>query len=1204
MTIKKWGSILMCMIAGTTCWAQPKVVQRIIFIGDAGEINHQQTTVVPDAAAKVLPGITQAFYLGDNIYPKGMGLAGTEDAKRGANILRSQFLPFRKKGVPVYFIPGNHDWDRMGKKGLEKIKAQSDFITAQNDPQLKMIPANGCPDPVAIPLGKDAVVIAYDSEWWLFPHNKTNTIDCECDTETEVLERLGALLWKNTDKVIFLASHHPFRSYGTHGGKYNWKDHLFPITALNKNAYIPLPVIGSLYPLLRKSIFLNAEDIAHPQYQQLIKQVETITEGFPNVIKVAGHEHGLQLIEDSMGLQIISGAGAKSTYTKKGKNALFADARQGFVVVDVYEDKTAAIQFFVYENKGAVKAAYLHKTNYISWDKTLAMKYQHLLKGDSITVAANAKYDNVGKLHRKIFGENYRKEWAAPTTLPILRAGQLHGGLKPLQRGGGMQTVSLRLADSSGKEWVLRSVNKQPDAVLPEGLRASFASDLVDDYMSGQHPYSALIVPPLANAAKVPHASPVIGMVAPDTTLRMYNKLMAGTLALLEEREPGGHSDNTEKAMKALVKDNDNTFKAKTFFRAMLLDLLIADWDRHEDQWRWKNVSDTKNKDYAPVPRDRDQVLKVNNGIVPNIITHNWIMPTFQGFDSIIPSVKYSLYKHRFVHAFPAFQFTRTEWQEMTSDFVNRITDSVIYEAIAQLPESSKKIRGAELALKMKNRRDHLREAMDQYYRFFNEIVDIRLSNKNELIQLTDAPDGGLHLIVKKINKDGEIKGKLVDRIYDPKITKEMRLYTGDGKDSLNIAYVKSSIRLRIIGGKDVKHFAVTEGGKRIPFYSNPGDVRYDGEVSRIRKRISNNPSQTAFVPVNLYPITMPLAIVGYNRDDGFIIGGGFKHIQQKGFRKLPYSSSQQVILSGALSTGAYRAKIKTDWIAVFGNADVELNASTYAPHNTHNFFGIGNNTVYDKKKSITYYRSRYTLVQVDPMLRWRKNNGVTLRLGTTFQYYGLEEDDNKDRFIIDHALKSYDSSTLFKKRIFTGVTFFYEKDRRNNIHFPSKGGVFLFETKGYQGLNHYSKSFVQALSSLSLYISLNQQSSIVLANRLGGGITLGQAAFYQSVFLGGHDNLRGFRNYRFAGSHMLYNNMELRMRLAQIGSYILPGQLGVTFFYDAGKVWANGANSRTIHQGVGGGIYFAPANIAVFQLLAGYSTEGWNPHFTMGFRF
>jgi len=1191
------------VITSVALAAQPKPVQRVILIGDAGEINHEQTTVIPDAAAKVLPGMTAVFYLGDNVYPRGMGLPGTKAEAEGQAILRSQFEPLRAKGAPVFFLPGNHDWDRMGKQGLAKIKAQSDFIAGQNDPLLKMIPANGCPDPVEIPLGEQAVVIAYDSEWWLFPYNKDNKdADCDCDTETEVLEKLAGLFWKNRNKLVLLASHHPFRSYGVHGGKYNWKDHLFPLTAVNRNLWLPLPGVGSLYPLLRKSVFLNAEDLGHPQYQHLIQRVEAIAEGFPNIIKVAGHEHGLQLIDDKS-LQVVSGAGAKSTYAKKGRHALFADERQGFVVIDIFEDKTSGIQFYVYGKDGLVHKAYDHATGYAI--EGAGMGPQHAeLQGDSVTVAAKAAYNEVSRLHRKIFGEGYRREWAAPTRLPVLHLGRLQGGLKPLQRGGGMQTVSLRLADSSGKEWVLRSVNKLPDAVLPEGLRSTFASDLVDDYVSGQHPYSALIIPPLANAIKIPHASPVIGVVAPDANLGMYNQLMAGSVALLEEREPGGKSDNSEKFVKALVKDNDNTFKAKTFVRAMLLDLLVSDWDRHEDQWRWLNTSDNKDKDYAPVPRDRDQVLKINTGIVPKMITRSWLMPTFQGFDSIIPSVKYSLYKHRFVHAFPAFQFTRGEWKEMTADFIHKITDSVIDAAIDRLPASARTIRGAELAATMKKRRDHLPAAMDRYYDFYNQVVDLRLSDKNEQVLIKDAPGGGLQLIVRKINKEGEVKGKLVDRVYDAATTREVRLYTGAGNDTVQVDYTNSRIRLRMIGGKGEKHFDVKQPGARIRFYNNPGGVTYSGYENRIVKKISTDSLQTAFVPVNLYSKTMPLITGGFNRDDGFILGGGFRHIQQKGFRKQPYSSSQQLLLSGAFATGAYQIKLKADWIDVVGKADIELHASTYAPHNTHNFFGLGNNTVYDKTHSISYYRSRYTLAQVDPLLRWRLDKNVTLRLGPSFQYFSMEADDNEDRFILTQPLLSYDSATLTRNKMFAGALFAFEKDSRNSSLFPTKGGYFSLQLKGYTGLNHYSRSLVQALPVMAVYMPLNRQSSVVLANRTGGGVTFGHAAFYQSLFLGGHDNLRGFRNYRFAGEHMLYNNLELRMRLAQIGSYILPGQLGATFFYDAGKVWVKGTASGEIHQGVGGGIYFAPANIAVFQLLAGYSKEGWNPHFTMGFRF
>jgi hemolysin activation/secretion protein len=120
----------------------------------------------------------------------------------------------------------------------------------------------------------------------------------------------------------------------------------------------------------------------------------------------------------------------------------------------------------------------------------------------------------------------------------------------------------------------------------------------------------------------------------------------------------------------------------------------------------------------------------------------------------------------------------------------------------------------------------------------------------------------------------------------------------------------------------------------------------------------------------------------------------------------------------------------------------------------------------------------------------------------------------------------------------------------------------------------------------------------------LGGGISLGKTAFYQSLFIGGHENLLGYRQFRFAGQHSLYNNLELRIKLADFASYILPGQLGITGFFDIGRVWEKTDNSGEWHAGTGGGVYFAPAQLVVLQLIAGHSKEGWLPYFTMGFRF
>jgi hypothetical protein len=84
----------------------------------------------------------------------------------------------------------------------------------------------------------------------------------------------------------------------------------------------------------------------------------------------------------------------------------------------------------------------------------------------------------------------------------------------------------------------------------------------------------------------------------------------------------------------------------------------------------------------------------------------------------------------------------------------------------------------------------------------------------------------------------------------------------------------------------------------------------------------------------------------------------------------------------------------------------------------------------------------------------------------------------------------------------------------------------------------------------------------------------------------------------------MMYNNVEARIKVANVASYILPGQLGILGFYDVGRVWENIDVSSKWHQGYGAGIYFAPAQLLLLQLIAGKSVEGWYPYLTMGFRF
>src|SRR5215217_4603050 len=241
---------------------------------------------------------------------------------------------------------------------------------------------------------------------------------------------------------------------------------------------------------------------------------------------------------------------------------------------------------------------------------------------DSITVAVEPAYDKVSGLHRTIFGESYRKLWATPVKMRVFQLSKEKGGLKILQRGGGFQTKSLRLEDATGQEWVLRTIQKYPERVLPATLRKTIAATIVQDQISAEHPFSALIVPPLAAALNVPHANPEVVYIPDDPAFGEHRADFANQVFLFEEREPldAKKTDNTLKTQDKLQEDNDNTVDQKTVLRARLLDMLLGDWDRHEDQWRWERTKGANGTVYEPVPRDRDQVFYSTSGVLPWLV--------------------------------------------------------------------------------------------------------------------------------------------------------------------------------------------------------------------------------------------------------------------------------------------------------------------------------------------------------------------------------------------------------------------------------------------------------------------------------------------------------------------------------------------------------------------------------------------------------
>ena len=1184
-------------------YAQEEVRQRIILIGDAGEINGVQQTTLKDALKHSLPGKTIALFLGDNIYPRGLEIKGPKQASTEA-ILRSQFEGFRKNRIPVYFIPGNHDWDKSGPDGYEKMMAANAFIEAHQDSLLQMIPVDACPGPYELTVSDNLVIVAMDSEWWLSPFdNHADRSGCACKTKRDVLGKLEDIIRRNQHRLVIFATHHPFKTYGSHGGYYSFKEHLFPLTGLKKNLYIPLPVLGSLYPLLRKT-FPPAQDLGHKLNRDMQQTVTEVLKKHPNVLHVSGHEHTLQLIQATL-LQVVSGAGCKHTPVKNGKGTLYAADSSGYVLADILTDNSIRLSFFT--NSGnSVHQSFVFTKPYQLPLQDSEFITDNIVK-DSICLPLKSAYNKVGKFHRSLFGENYRKVWAMETTLPVLRISS--AGLVPTETGGGMQTRSLRLKDAKGNDWVLRSIDKFPDVLLPQALSQTLASDILQDNVSANFPYAPLTVPVIANALGVAHSNPAVVYIAPDTQLGIYSRDFANTLALLEEREPMGKSTSTLKMQQKLKEDNDHAVDQQSFLTARIQDIFIGDWNRHGDQWRWVYEAKGKAKLYRPIPRDRDQVFYVNQGLFPKILSLPWIMPKFQGFGARVKNINTFVFNARLIDGLFTNELSYDDWTNATANVVNKLSDSVIETALKQMPAGVYQATHTQLYDQLQKRRQDLLRVLPVYYRFINKIIDITASDKKELIRISDTLDRKLSVSIFKVSNENSVGKLLYERVLDPAVTKELRLFIYGGNDSVVVRNNSSPVTIRIVGdGVSAKQYSFSGSDpylRKIHVYEGDSNALFTGLFNKVRRHLSSDADNTAQQLTDRYNKAIPLLWMGYNVDDGFLLGAGLKWINQ-GFRKQPYSSMQQFMVAHSFSTGALRITYKGEWLHAAGVADFILQAGAFAPDNTQNFFGRGNASAFDKTGDFKrYYRTRFSYYMVSPAFRWRGKKASSFSFGPSLQYYHFRAADNAGRFIANSsALHSYDSATIANDKTHAGIVADFTRDTRNNLLTPTMGGVVNFKWVCYTGLNTYAKNYLQFTGQFVFYKSLGRKSSVVFANRTGGGFSIGKTTFYQSLFLGGHSNLQGFHQFRFAGDQLLYNNAEIRIKLANLTSYILPGQLGLVGFYDIGKVWQKGFNDSRWHQGAGGGLYFAPAELFVFQFIAAKSVEGWYPYFTAGFRF
>jgi len=1196
----------------------------VYLIGDAG------APTSPDRNLDFLQKITKEakatdvlIFLGDNLYPDG--LPSKEDPARGTmeNKLNASLNIMKAFKGRSIILPGNHDWSRGGKDGWKKVLNMQRYVDEYMGTSTVFLPRDACPGPVEIPLTNALTLLIVDTQYFLHPWDKPGREDgCESKSTAEALEELDDLLKRNADKHVIVAGHHPMHSYGPHGGQYTLKQHIFPLTDVNRKLWIPLPILGSIYPIFR-SVFGSRQDITNPRYK-LVRN--TMVKSFAQVkdlVYVNGHEHSLQYIRKDSAHYITSGSGSKSSNVSDGANSLFSSAKRGFAQLTYHAGGSVDLKFFNGDLQEKIydSPIYTKKVNHKS-NEMLKANYS-----DSTVVRPiSLRYAIKSNTHEFWLGENYRQLWSTPVSMPVFNIDLEHGGLEILKLGGGNQTKSLRLEAKNGRQYVLRSLDKYTTKLLPAPLYETLAADIVQDQISAANPYGVFAIPPLAEAAGIYHTNPQLMYVLDDPRFGPYQSLFAHMPVLYEERPNddaasedyfgGGEKiEGTPDVIATIQGDNDEVIDQDFALRNRLFDMLIGDWDRHEDQWRWVRLDQSDKGHYwRPIPRDRDQAFFVNEGMIGWAASRKFALPNTEGFDEKMdypPGFNASarFFDRTFLNA-----LDWSQWEKQIDILNTRLTNELIDSAFNVWPDTIRLQAAQETSRILKARRDDMRRYARIYYLFLSREVEVVGTNKHEYFLVERISNEATRVTVHKRKKDGEVLQIIYQRTFLSSETEEIRLYGLEGEDVFEIkGQVKSGIRIRIIGGEDNDKITDHSRVNGLKHHTVVYDLKQNTQLhpsKETKSRLSNNINVNAYNRTAFeYDKLIPLASVEFNFDDGLFLGGGFI-LTKEGWRKDPFAARHQLKINGAFETGAVNLYYNGTLSDVIEWWDLNLDFTLQRPFGVSNFFGFGNESSYDFKgqgdasgfeDEIDFYRIRFERSQTYLNLAHSIGAKGSFRMGPEHLSYELEN-KIQDRYI--HQPNSgTDPEALYKSHQYVGYRAEIATNTRNHPELPTSGVFAQLIYGSYYGLNARSRNFSTLKGEFIFYLSTRIPSKVTFANRIGAQFNEGSLEFFNGAILD-KETLRGYRRGRFIGEASLYHNFDLRAKLFSFKTYLFPASVGILGFHDIGRVWLKSEQSDTWHTSKGFGLWVAPLNQLVVTANMAFSKEETLPTVTFGYQF
>src|SRR5690606_22682926 len=570
--------------------------------------------------------------------------------------------------------------------------------------------------------------------------------------------------------------------------------------------------------------------------QQLVKNNKRL-------VFVSGHDHNLQYIEKDGFYQIVSGAGSKESYAATGEDGFFSTGAQGFAVLDVFEDGSSWVRYFV-AGEG-LQPEPLFQKEVIPAPKNIDVSVYPEIFPQEYTVPIY-KQDSISEalFFKTVWGAKYKDAYSQPVNARVASLDTLFGGLNVISEANEGDYNSLLLNDEKGNRYRMRAMGKnalqisrklafEDDNAKPAETEKTDVPSLDVPSLKGQdasfytasHPYAVMAIPDMAKAIDVFFTTPQLFYVPKQKRLGNYNEEFGDDLYLISiepsERSEGeglfkypDDVETTDDILIKLRKTGNLQVDEENYIKSRLFDMLIGDWDREPDHWQWAEYYNVYQKNvYVPIPKNRDNAFSSFEGNIFDF-TRSLFNGTKQThvYGNDLTDLAWFNSEGVILDRALIENSGRARWKYLAKIIQDSISDAVIEKAFSRIPQAVQDESLAEIKEKLKERKKNLVDIADRYYTYLATLQTIIGTDYDDIFEIIRLPDGRTN--VRSFTTINGIKSDtLIDRTFSRKDTKELWIYGLAGKDQFTVkGHGTNLVYVRIIGGHDEDVFSLEEG--------------------------------------------------------------------------------------------------------------------------------------------------------------------------------------------------------------------------------------------------------------------------------------------------------------------------------------------------------------------------------------------------------